>query len=64
MPVLRDLNSQSRRTGISFAKNDNLPEKKPSAYFLVIPATRGERSRTKAGIQVISTSMEKPARKA
>jgi hypothetical protein len=29
MPVLRDLSSRSRRTGISFARDDNLPEKNP-----------------------------------
>jgi hypothetical protein len=33
MPVPRDLNSRSRGTGISFARNNDLPEKKSSAYF-------------------------------
>jgi hypothetical protein len=37
MPVLRDLNSRSRRTGISFAGNDILSEKKPSAYYSFPP---------------------------
>jgi hypothetical protein len=32
MPILRDLNSRSRRMGISFARQNNLPEKKPAAY--------------------------------
>ena len=33
VPVPQDLNSQSRGTGTSFAGNNNLPEKKPSACF-------------------------------
>jgi tRNA dimethylallyltransferase len=43
MSVLRDLNSQSRRTGISFAKNDNL-----SARFARAKAKRKKKSYAKS----------------